>query len=257
MTMISALITKGVVTDDAVYLACDSRVNFSSDSSGKHEAFTDEADKVRIINESLVIAYAGDYYRANKAIDKINKDTAKNSSLNIYDIAMDITNKLHENFTGMSTSFLVCIKQDHWNVYEINSETFIPQPKSIGLHLIGMGEKEQEVFRNAFEKAREDTVPPTIDGYHTISLLSAYQQSFSKDINGVISFYILKNSGITRNGIAVNNDQENWVAYSPGKNGTTRFINGKPFGSTKSDYKKIKDGSKSYYNDIRKFLGKR
>jgi hypothetical protein len=255
MTMISAFITKGIPTNDAitVYLACDSRVNFASDN-GVQISYTDKASKVIILNDFLVIAYAGDYYKANLAIETINQNSV-DINKNIYSIALDISNQLQESFEGENTSFLLCIKNDNWNVYEVDSETFIPKPKLVGLHLLGMGEEEQSKFREAHDQAREEIInPSSLDGFYTTPLLSAYHQCFNQGINGIVSFYVLNKFEITRPGIGVSNDSENWLVYSPEKNSTTRFVNGNPFGSTNVDFREIKTNGNKYYNDLRKFL---
>jgi ATP-dependent protease HslVU (ClpYQ) peptidase subunit len=253
MTIISAFITSGVPTDDAIYLASDSRVNFATDQ-GMHLSNTDEASKIIVVNDYIVIGYAGDYYKANLAIEAIRKDIIDLNN-NIFDIAVDLSNQLRENFTGQNTSFLIFVKKEKWYGYQVESNTFIPQPKSLGLHLIGMGEEEQEEFRKAYDQSFKDNInPPSIDGLYTIPLLSAYHHCFSQDVNGIISFYILNNLGITRPGIGVNNDNTNWLVYSPEKHGTIRIVNGKNYGSTSQDFSKIKTKSALYHNDLRKFL---
>jgi ATP-dependent protease HslVU (ClpYQ) peptidase subunit len=251
MTIIAAFITSGL-PDDGIYLAGDSRVNFATDQ-GTHLSNTDEANKIIVVNDNIVIGYAGDYYKANLAIEAIGRAKV-DLNKNIFEIALDLSIQLRENFTGQNTSFLIFVRKDKWSVYQVESNKFIPKPISPGLNLIGMGKKEQENFRKAFDQARKDIDPRSLDGFYISSLLRAYHQCFSEDVNGIVSFYILNNLGINRAGIGVNNDNTNWLFYSPEKNGTTRFVNGKKFGSTNQDFRNIKTKSSLYHNDLRKFL---
>ncbi|WP_135554570.1 Ntn hydrolase family protein [Paenibacillus cymbidii] len=71
MTVVAAMVSAGDKFMNQVYLACDSRVVFRSEISLRETLYTDKAQKIIILNDSLVIAYAGDFYRANLAIEAV------------------------------------------------------------------------------------------------------------------------------------------------------------------------------------------
>lgn len=254
MTMIAAFKTK-IEKSNIIFMACDSRVNFPTES-GKEIAYTDEAHKIIQINERLLIAYSGDYYFANEAISSVDISVI-DFTKSEFEIASIVSNQLCNSFRGKNTDFFICAKNKNWELYKIDSCTFIPQPKVPGLHLIGMGEHEQSEFRNAHENARNSIVPNSFEGFYINPLLSAFNNCYGQDINGLVSIYILDDRGVTRAGIAQNRDGENWVADSPEGDTTRRFVNGRPFGSTNLNYKKVHDDRNNYYNTLSKFLQKK
>lgn len=252
MTLIAAMVVKGPPPMDSIYLASDSRVNFHTDSN-KFSSYTDRGDKVIIVNENILIAYAGDYYRSNmviEAMDVSEFNYRSDSYNNALKVCEHISYKWDSKY--QDTSFFICIRDtrnNKWSLYNVDSHAFIPKPGSIGLNLIGMGKNEHEKFTQAFQKSIETISPPTIEGLYMIPISTAYQEIFNQDVNGILSFYILDLNGIRRTGIAINNDGENWVAYSPNQQGSTRFVTGKPYGSTSKDYKDIKTTANKEFND--------
>ncbi|WP_135554569.1 hypothetical protein [Paenibacillus cymbidii] len=113
-----------------------------------------------------------------------------------------------------------------------------------------MDEDYQTQFRSHyFDCFRSLVSVDSFESMVTSSLISAFHQSFNREVNGIISMYLFDHQGIKRLGAAENNDSKNWVAYAPDSKSTVRFVNGKQFGWTKADFKELKTKENLEYGD--------